>query len=56
MTAVTTNSVAIVGESGSAKSALRSLTKVECQSPVSTTGLAMFRLMTWPRTRLRAAG
>jgi hypothetical protein len=53
---VPTNSVATVGESGFEKSDLMSLTNVECQSPVITTGLRISAWTRWSMIRCRATG
>jgi hypothetical protein len=53
---VPTNSVATVVESGSEKSALMSLTKVECQSPVMSIRLLIRASARWSMMRWRATG
>ena len=55
VTDVPTNSVATVGDAGSRKSVLRSVTQKEWMSPPITTGFEGRRVARWDRMRVRAA-
>ena len=56
MIAGVTNSVASTREPGRSKSCSTSLTKVECQSPVITTGFATCAVRSYRSRRWRASG